>query len=297
MKDKYKAVFVATGAQAGRKLGISGEDLDGVIDALELLRDRALAKAVSFDGRNLVVVGGGNAAVDSARTAIRLGAKKVTILYRRSRHEMPAYAEEIEEALHEGIELHTLAIPKRIIGKGNVTGIEMIRAKLGAADESGRRRPVPIKGSETILKCDDVIVAIGQVPSTELMSWQDGPEIVPWGAVKVDPLTMATRTSGVFAGGDCVTGGTTVIEAIASGQRAAVNIDKSLGGNGQLPADVGFAFTKPAEEELMAAANRPVEKNLPIQQRKLNFHEVILGLEKEQAICEAKRCLRCDLEQ
>ena len=297
LEKQYKALFVATGAQTGRKLGIPGEDLKGVIDALELLRDRALGKARSFDGCRVVVVGGGNAAVDAARSILRLGAKKVTILYRRSRQEMPAYAEEIEESLHEGIELHTLAIPKRIAGNGSVMSIEMVRARLGTADESGRRRPVPIEGTETTLRCDVVIVAIGQVPSTELMSWPEGPEIAPWGRVKVDPLTMATQSPAVFAGGDCVTGGTTVIEAIAGGQRAAVHIDIFLGGRGRLPGDAGFAFVKPAEDELRAAVSRAQEKSLPVEQRKLNFHEVVLGLETQQAICEAKRCLRCDLEQ
>jgi len=297
LKEQYKAVFVATGAQTGKKLGIPGEDLDGVIDALQLLRDRALGKSDSFNGRRLVVIGGGNAAIDAARSALRLGAKNITILYRRSREEMPAYAEEIEEAINEGIELHTLAVPKRIVGNGSVIGIEMVRARLGTVDESGRRRPIPIEKTETILECDVVIVAIGQVPSTKLLTWQDGPEITSWGTVKVDPQTMATRTQGIFAAGDCVTGGTTVIEAIAGGQRAAVNIDKFLGGSGRLPADAGFAFAKPAEEELVAVAERQVEKIVPIRQRKLNFHEVVLGLEKEQAICEAKRCLRCDLEE
>jgi NADH-quinone oxidoreductase subunit F len=297
LKDKYKAVFVATGAQTEKKLDIPGKELGGVIDALQLLRDRALDKAESFDGRQLVVIGGGNAAVDAARSALRLGAKNVTILYRRLREDMPAYAEEIEEAINEGVELHTLVIPKRIVGKGNVTGIEIVRAHLGNADESGRRRSIPIEKTETILKCDVVIVAIGQVPSTDLLVWPDGPQISPWGTVKVDPLTMATSTAGVFAAGDCVSGGSTVIEAIAGGQRAAINIDKFLGGSGRLPADTGFAFAKPAEEDLAVAATRQVEKMVPAQQRRLNFHEVVLGLDEEQAICEAKRCLRCDLEE
>jgi len=295
-KDEYKAVFVATGAQTGRKLGIAGENLNGVIDALQLLRDRALGKAASFDRRKVVLIGGGNAAIDAARSVLRLGAKKVTILYRRSREEMPAYAEEIEESLHEGIELHTLAIPKRIIGNGSVTGIEVVRARLGDADESGRRRPVPIERSEQVLQCDAVIVAVGQMPSTEPCTWDGGPEMTAWGTVKVNPLTMATRSAEIFAAGDCVTGGTTVIEAIAGGQRAAVNIDKFLGGTGQLPGDAGFAFVKPTEQEWSAITGRAMEKSLPVKQRKLNFHEVVLGLETEQAIREARRCLRCDLE-
>jgi NADH-quinone oxidoreductase subunit F len=297
MAGQYKAVFVATGAQTGRKLRVPGEDANGVIDALELLRSRALGRAESFEGRRLVVLGGGNAAIDAARSAIRMGAKKLTVLYRRSREEMPAYAEEIEEALREGIELHTLAIPKRIVGNGSVTGIEYVRAALGDMDDSGRRRPVPIEGSEMILDCDAVIVAIGQVASTEPLIWENGPEVTKSGTVKVDAATMATRVPGVFSAGDCVTGGSTVIEAIAGGQRAAVNIDKFLGGPGRLPGDAGFAFTAPSEEELMAVSTRQKEKNLPVRKRKLNFHEVVLGLETKQAIREANRCLRCDLKR
>ena len=297
LDGRYKAVFVATGAQTGRKLRIPGEELNGVMDALEVLRYRALGKAESFDGRRLVVLGGGNAAIDAARSALRLGAGKLTVLYRRSRQEMPAYEEEIEEALHEGIELHALAIPKRIVGDGHVTGIEYVQARLGDMDDSGRRRPVPIEGSETILDCDVIIVAIGQTPSTEPLIWENGPQVSKWGAVSVDPVTMATCVPGVFAAGDCVTGGTTVIEAIAGGQRAAVNIDKFLGGPGRLPGDVGFAFTPPLQENLMAVSTREKEENLPVRKRKLNFHEVVLGLEAKQAIREANRCLRCDLER
>ncbi|MHC4679786.1 MAG: NADH-quinone oxidoreductase subunit NuoF [Planctomycetota bacterium] len=297
LDGQYKAVFAATGAQTGRKLQVPGEESNGVIDALELLRNRALGKAESFDGRRLVVLGGGNAAIDAARSALRMGAKNLTVLYRRSRQEMPAYAEEIEDALREGIELHTLAIPKRIVGNGNVTGIEYVHARLGDMDDSGRRRPVPIEGSETILDCDVIIVAIGQAASTELMTWENGPEVTKWGTVKVDAVTTATRVPGVFSAGDCVTGGTTVIEAIAGGQRAAVNIDKFLGGPGRLPGDAGFAFTIPSEEELMAVSTRQKEKHLPLGKRNLNFHEVVLGLEAKSAICEANRCLRCDLER
>jgi NADPH-dependent glutamate synthase beta subunit-like oxidoreductase len=129
------------------------------------------------------------------------------------------------------------------------------------------------------------------------MIWQDGPEVTKWGTVKVDPVTMTTRVPGVFAAGDCVTGGTTVIEAIAGGQRAAVNIDKLLGGPGRLPGDVGFAFTAPSEEELMAVSTTQKEKSLPVRKRKLNFHEVVLGLGPKQAVREANRCLRCDLQR
>ncbi|UCG56771.1 MAG: FAD-dependent oxidoreductase [Phycisphaerales bacterium] len=297
LEDRYKAVFVATGAQTGRKLGVPGEDMTGVTDALELLRNRALGKAEPLTGRRVVVVGGGNAAVDAAGSALRLGADKVTILYRRSREEMPAYAEEIEQVLDEGVELQTLAIPNRVVGQNCVTGIEIVRAELGDAGEDGRRRPVPIEGSETVVECDLIVPAIGQIASTEPLLWEDGPELTRWGTVQVDPATVATSVEGVFAAGDCVTGGTTVIEAIAGGQRAAVNIDKFLGGTGQLPPDASFTFAAPDEAALSAAGARATEKSIRLDERKLNFHEVVLGLDESEATREAKRCLRCDLEQ
>jgi len=297
LNEGYKAAFVATGAQVGRKLHIPGEDLDGVIDALELLRHRALAEARSLKGHRVAVIGGGNAAVDAAGSALRLGAEKVIMLYRRSRQEMPAYAEEIEGATYEGVELHTLTIPKRILGKNCVTGIETVRASLGEPDESGRRRPVPIEQSETVIECDTAIAAIGQIPSTELITWQDGPEITKSGTVKVDPITMATCSAGIFAAGDCIGGNATVIGAIAGGQRAAVHIDKFLGGAGRLPPDVGFTLTKPDEQDAATAPGRAVQKSIDLQKRRLNFHEVVLGLDRDEAVREANRCLRCDLER
>jgi len=219
------------------------------------------------------------------------------MLYRRSRQEMPAYAEEIEGALYEGVEVHTLTIPKRILGNGRVAGIETVRASLGEPDESGRRRPVPIERSETVIECDTVIAAIGQVPSTDLLTWQDGPEITKWGTVRVNPTTMQTRLAGIFAAGDCIGEGSTVIGAIAGGQRAAVNIDKFLGGAGRLPPDVGFTLTKPEEQNGATTAGRAVQKSIDLQRRRLNFHEVVLGLDDEEAVREANRCLRCDLER
>lgn len=298
LKEGYKTIFVATGAHRGRKLGIEGEELDGVVDGLVFLRDQALGRSDGFDGRKLVVLGGGNVAIDAARSAIRLGASQVSILYRRSREDMPAYEEEVEEAIREGIELETLTIPKRILGsKSGVTGIETMRAMLGETDKDGRRRPVPIEGSETLIECDVVIPAIGQIPSAELIAWEGGPEMTSRGAVKADPLTLSTTMPAIFAGGDCVTGGTTVIEAIASGQKTAQSIDKFLGGNGVLPPDAGLTYTRPTDEELANAKPRARETHLAPEQRKLNFKEVVSGFAAEQALCEAKRCLRCDLEE
>ncbi|MHC4394263.1 MAG: NADH-quinone oxidoreductase subunit NuoF [Planctomycetota bacterium] len=294
----FKAVFVATGAQRGKNIDIEGIELEGVLDSLEFLRGRALGKGLNCKDKRIVVLGGGNAAIDTARSAIRLGAKNVTILYRRTRQEMPAYEEEIEEAIIEGVELVTLGIPKCIVSaNGTATGIRFIRAEPGKGDADGRRRPVPIAGSESVIECDLVIPAIGQVASTESVKFSSGPELTDWGTVKVNPVSFATTFERIFAGGDCVTGASSVIEAIAAGQRAAASIDRLLGGSGNLPPDTGFSFTKPDEETLAQSPPRPEEKTIPLEKRKRAFAEVVLGLDRQQAFTEAARCLRCDLEE
>ena len=298
IKEGFKAVFVATGAQTGKPIDIKGIQLEGVVDAMGFLIDRALGKGPNCKGMSIVVLGGGNVAVDAARSAVRLGAEKVTILYRRTRQEMPAYEEEIEEAIHEGIELVTLGIPKQIISSdGSVKGVEFIRAELGKADADGRRRPVAVEGSETVIECDMVIPAIGQVVSTESVDFEGGPELTDWGTIKVDPVTFNTTVKEIFSAGDCVTGPSSVINAIAGGQKAAVNIDKMLGGIGKLPQDIGFSFTKPDEDALAESPPRVEEEIIPIKERKRGFAEVVLGLDREQALAEAGRCLRCDLEK
>lgn len=294
LRQGFKAVYIATGAQKGRPLRIPGEELEGVQDALEFLRQRGLGQAPAC-GPRVAVIGGGNAAVDAARSALRLGAQKVWILYRRTREEMPAYEEEIESALEEGVQLRELVAPKRIIGtEGRVTGIELIRMRLGDADESGRRRPVPLEGSEFVLECDTILPAIGQIPSTEIgaplaLSTQ--------GTIVVHPQTLQTSIAGIFAGGDVVTGGSTVIEAIAHGQRAAQAIDRYLGGSGLLPADVTTCQQRPAPETLELAAPRVKEPMLSVAERVCDFREVVCGLQEASARAEARRCLRCDLER
>jgi NADH-quinone oxidoreductase subunit F len=294
----FKAVFVATGAQLGKGINIEGIELEGVFDALELLRERALGKGRNCEGKAVVVLGGGNVAIDAARSVVRLGAKKVTVLYRRTREEMPAYKEEIEEAIQEGIEIITLGIPKRILSKnGSVSGIEYIRAELGKAEADGRRRPVPIEGSESVIECEMVIPAIGQVASTEAVKYSNGPELTDWGTIKVDPVSYKTTVGEIFSGGDCVSGPSSVIGAIASGQKAAVHIDRMLGGTGELPGDVGFSLVKPDDETLENAPPRAEEKIIPLEKRKRGFAEVVLGLDREQAVGEARRCFRCDLEK
>ncbi|HLB74689.1 MAG TPA: NADH-ubiquinone oxidoreductase-F iron-sulfur binding region domain-containing protein [Sedimentisphaerales bacterium] len=297
-KEGFKAVFVATGAQKGRGIDIEGMELAGVVDSLEFLRERGLGRGMDCRGKAIVVLGGGNAAIDVARSAVRLGTEKVTILYRRSLEEMPAYGEEIQGAMKEGIELVTLGVPTRILGEnGAVSGVEFVRAELGKAEADGRRRPIPIDGSQTTISCDLVIPAIGQIPSVEPAHFANGPELTKWGTIKADPVTFKTTTGDIFAGGDCVTGPSSVIEAIAAGQKAAASIDKFLGGKGELPRDTGFSFTKPDEEALAKSPLRFEEKEIPVVQRRRGFAEVVLGIDREQALAEAFRCLRCDLEK
>ncbi len=295
LKEKgYRAVFLAMGAQESRPMGIDGEELEGVEDSLEYLRARGLGKEPRT-GRQVVVIGGGNAAIDAARSAIRLGAEQVKILYRRTREEMPAYDEEIEEALKEGCELHELLAPNRVVGEdGKVTGIEMMRMELGEPDDSGRRRPVPIAGSEFIVECDMILPAIGQRASIEAAG---GLETTPWNTVKFDPVTLGTSEIGVFSGGDVNNGGSTVIKAIADGQRAAVAMDRHLGGMGLLPPDVSMSIYRASDDELEKATEQTPEPLLPVEDRLDGFREVVYAFHPEDACAEASRCLRCDLEK
>ncbi len=298
LKRGFKAVFIATGAQRGKPIGVRGVELSGVIDALDFLRDRALGKGMDCRGKRIVILGGGNQAIDTARSAIRLDAEKVTVLYRRTRGEMPAYKEEIEEAINEGVELVTLAVPKQILSSNStVEGIEYVKAELGKAEADGRRRPVPIDGTDTVIECDVVLPAIGQVVSMETTDYIGGPELTEWGSIKVDPVTLETTSERILSGGDCTRGASTVIEAVADGQRAAINIDQMLGGSGALPQDTGFSITKPDEEKMLQSIPRVEEESIPMDQRKRGFAEVVLGLDRRQAVEEAGRCLRCDLEQ
>jgi len=221
-KEGYKAIFIAIGAQLSRDLEIPGEDLKGVLPAVELLRNVSLGETVDVDKR-VAVIGGGNSAIDAARTSLRLRAEEVIILYRRSRNEMPALPEEVEAAEEEGITFHFLVSPKQIIGEeGKVEAIECLKMKLGEPDASGRRRPVPIQGTEHTYEVDTVIPAIGQLSETSSL-----PSILldeRAHAISADPLTLETKIPGVFAGGDIVTGPASVIQGIGAGKQAALSI-------------------------------------------------------------------------
>ena len=228
LKDGYKTIFIAVGAHKSRKLRIEGEELEGVIHALDLLSETNKGRKVRL-GAKVAVIGSGNVAMDAARTALRLGAKEVCVLYRRSREEMPANPWEVKEAEEEGVNIQFLVSPSRILGEdGHVTAIECIRMMLGEPDETGRRRPIPIKGSEYAMTVDTVIPAIGETPDLSLLPKDVA--VTRRNTVAVDPVTLETSLPGVFAGGDVVSGPATVIEAIAAGKMAADSISQYLKG-------------------------------------------------------------------
>ena len=297
LRAKNDAVYIAIGAQQGQKLGIPGEDAEGVLDAVSFLRDINLGQGKDLKGKTVLVIGGGNAAVDAARSSLRLGAKKVTIVYRRSKAEMPALEEEIEEAEREGIEIRTLLAPKQIVAKGGkVTGLECLECTLGEFDPSGRRRPVPKNGSEFTLNADVVVAGVGQAIALDGMVDKTGIEVDKRGAITACDKTGATKMDGVFAGGDCVTGPDTVIAAIAAGKRAATAIDKYLGGDGVLfrkPEIVRKLTADIIEDEML----REAVPCVPVEKRLGDFTEVELGYAAGQAKVEASRCLRCDVRE
>ncbi len=301
LKDAYQAVFIATGAHKGDKMGIPGEDLKGVVDAVDFLRNVNLGRAAEL-GEKVAVVGGGNSAIDAARVALRKGVKEVHILYRRDKRDMPALVEEIEAAGEEGIHIHCLTAPVRIVGKNSkVEGIECARMELREFDKSGRKTPYQIKGSEYTMNTDTVIEATGQRPDTSFLRG-DGIGTAKGGTIIADPRTLATGRKGVFAGGDAHTGPATVIEAIAAGQRAASSIRRYLDGeelsplvqrNGYEPIEVPSVM--PSEEQLKEKRRIEIAE-IAVADRRSSFGETALPYSPEEAIEEASRCLRCDLE-
>ena len=291
LADGFQAVFVATGAHKGVALGIPGQDMEGVVDGVSFLRKASLDRREAV-GDRVAVIGGGNVALDAARTAIRLGGKDVTVFYRRTCDEMPAHDEEIEAALEEGVKIEYQVGSKAIEKVEGGLNVLFVRMEMGNLDESGRHRPVPLQGSEYTLPFDAVITAIGQNSG------------VPEGVV-IAANTARNRLAvelesakGIFVGGDLLTGPRTVIDAIAGGRQAAVLIDKFLGGDG----DISQVFTDPQSDRPLAAVQsiyvdhkRALMPMLPIDERIINFHEVNCGYDRQTAVAEAKRCLGCDL--
>jgi NADPH-dependent glutamate synthase beta subunit-like oxidoreductase/Pyruvate/2-oxoacid:ferredoxin oxidoreductase delta subunit len=294
--EGYKAFFIAVGAQLSQRLGVLGEELEGVYPAVEFLRHIALGETPNI-GEKIAVIGGGNTAIDAARTALRLGAKRVMILYRRSRDEMPALPAEIEAAEEEGVQFNFLVAPKQIIGEdGKVRAIECLRMKFGEPDESRRRRPIPIPRSEHTYDVDAVIPAIGQQLDTSCL-----PQALldkSNHAISTDSLTLETQIPGIFAGGDAVTGPASVIEAVGAGRRAAESIHRYLSGE-----DLRAGREQPIEEttwikdweQIAKKPERYTLSHVDVGRQKVSFREAeeCLVKIKKLAMSEAHRCLAC----
>lgn len=297
-REGFGAFFIAIGAHKGLRLNIPGEDeYEGFEDCIDFLR-RVNSGNHERPGRRVIIIGGGNSAIDSARTAIRLGSDEVYIVYRRSRKEMPANTDEIEAAEKEGVKIRYLASPVKILGaKGKVAGMECIKMRLGEPDASGRRRPLPLEGTEFEIEADTIIPAISQKPDLSILPKTHTFDLTKWDTFEVDPLTFETSSSSFFAGGDAVLGPSTVIDAIAHGHSAAVSIDRYLNNmdlkKNRTPPEqmIEWGFGLEIEDE-PHIKRTPIPK-LPIKERIKSFDEVDICFTEEQAIAEAKRCLRC----
>ena len=295
LAEGYKAVYIAAGAHKSRKMNIKNEDAEGVMHGIDYLGLLNRKKPVTT-GEKVVVVGGGDVAIDAAREAVRQGAKNVTMVYRRSRKEMPAVTAEIKAAEEEGIKIEILQNPIEVLtDNGKVVGVKCIKMELGEPDESGRRRPVPIEGSEYDIECDMVIPAIGQQVNSEFISGTEGIELTRWGTIDADPITFHTGRPGVFAGGDVYTGPSIAVEAVGAGQEAAISIARYLEGE-ELFEDrqkrpTGTNWQKIPEKTVKVERARMPE--LPVAERISNYKEIELGFSEEQAMQEASRCVDC----
>ncbi|MCX7806593.1 MAG: FAD-dependent oxidoreductase [Planctomycetota bacterium] len=290
-----EAVFLGVGASRGLRLGVRGDEADGVVDALAFLREYNIRGSARV-GEKVIVVGGGNAAIDAARTALRLGAGSVTIVYRRTRAEMPAYEEEVEEALNEGVRLEELVAPEEVVVKGGrVAAVRCRRMTLGEFDSSGRRRPVPGKEGEFTIEADQVIAAIGQALDLGDAIAGLGIELDRRNFLNVNPVTLQTSVPWIFAGGDASRGPSSVVHAVGDGEKAAVAIDRMLTG-----AEHAFwRQQKPVDTQFDPSADpvtypRAPMKLIPVAKRRHNFAEVELPWNEATALREARRCLRCD---
>jgi len=287
----FNAVFIGIGDHKGSKMGAEGEDLPQVLDGVDFLRTVALGQQFKI-GKKVAIIGGGNSAIDCARVALRVGSSDVTIVYRRTRAELPAAPEEVEAAIHEGIKIVFLAAPNKITQQGDRLAMECIKMRLGDPDASGRRSPVRIPGSEYVEEYDNVIAGIGQV--SDIPAKFD--VAINRGNIKPNDKTLETSRKGVFAGGDIVTGPASVIGAIALGRLAASSIDKYLGGKGEI--EEGLAPVEEmepwfGEEPDFAAKKQPAMPELEKSKSLGGFAEVELGYSEQAAVDEAKRCYKC----
>ena len=294
-EEGFNAVFLATGAPRGIMLDVEGAEYEGVLDGLTFLAEVNWGRTREM-GPKVAVVGGGNTAFDAARMALRCGAEEVTIVYRRTREEMPADDEEIEEAEQEGIHLLFLEAPVRLTGQdGAVSGIECLETELGEADESGRRRPVPIEGSEHVIEANQVIMAVGQRIDLGILPDDDAERLAPDGWIQANSVTFATDLPGVFAGGDLLTGPRTVIEAVSAGKEAAISIHRFLQGENVSQGRGEDKVRAEADVEGVKRRSRQHPVELAPEERKRQLGEVRGALTEEQAIAEAERCLECGI--
>ncbi|MEJ2715740.1 MAG: FAD-dependent oxidoreductase [Deltaproteobacteria bacterium] len=303
----FKAVFLGIGSHQSVSLGIKGEDdrIGGVFrGGINFLRDINLGREIEV-GDRVIVVGGGNTAIDCARTCLRMGAAEVQVVYRRTEKEMPSDPREVEDSIEEGIVFHFLTQPVEILSEqGRMTGLKCIRMELGEPDQSGRRRPVPVEGSEFEIEADTLIPAIGQKSNLEFLSPEDGIEITRRGTIKVDQYSMMTTRRGVFAAGDAVSGPLTVVHGVAGGKRAARSIheyithgecvisdeDRMEGILAEIEKDRTVPVTPRAESR--ASSSIPPKK-LDMRERLSTFEEVESGLTQYGSFIESSRCLRC----
>ncbi len=293
-KDGFKAFFLAVGAQESVRLGVPGEDLGGIYRGLDYLRQLNVGKPVRL-GERVAVIGGGNVAMDAVRSARRLGSAKAFILYRRGMEEMPSTPEEIKQCREEGISIKTLAQPVRFIGNnGRVKSIECVKMRLTEADESGRRKPEPIRGSEFRVNVDAVITALGQESDWCCLTPECACTLTEWGTMKIDPLTLQSDDPDIFAGGDAARGPKTVVEAIADGRQAALSIGRYLRGeNLRLGREIQLKAIQEPQKGKYDRIARAKMACLEAKKRVKNFNEVQKGLTKGATVQEAKRCISC----
>jgi len=298
----FDAVYLAIGSWRATPMSIEGENLAGVMLGINYLEQVTHGREINLG--DTVIVGGGNTAIDCARTALRKGAKSVKLVYRRTQEEMPAEAYEVEEALHEGVEMLFLMAPNAITAKGGRKQLECIKMALGEPDRSGRRRPVPIEGSNTIIEADTIIGAIGQSTNTQFL-YNDLPvKLNKWGDIEIKGTTLQTSEDSIFAGGDCVTGPATVIQAVAAGRHAAESIDSYLMKGYVKEQHVDYSCSRGSMEDLprwefetMPRVVRHVMPSISKEARVGTFTEVETGLAEKDAREEARRCLKCGCKE
>ncbi len=292
LKQKHDSVYIATGTQHSRKIGIAGENLDGVYHGLDFLKDVNLGRTERLNGV-VAVIGGGNTAIDAARTSLRMGAKEVHIFYRRTIADMPADAREIRDAIEEGVQIHELVAPVKINGDGKAESMSFVKMELSGFDTSGRKKPKEVPGSEFTFDVDVIIPAVSQYSDLPFVS-KDEVELTKWGTFVVDGSNMMTTMDSVFAGGDVVRGADVVITAIADGKDVAKYIDIHLGGKGELNKGEKIDIPMPEEIEELVEHERFEMKYLDPDKRRHTNDEVAMGFHRLNAVAEAMRCLRCD---